>query len=79
MYVIILSGGCMSKFITVLLILICITQLLPVLATAEPDSSDEPVEKGFNWVIAIVVTSVISFILATIIAVKEANKKFPKE
>ena len=46
MYVIILSGGCMSKFITVLLILICITQLLPVLATAEPDSSDEPVEEA---------------------------------
>ena len=79
MYVIILSGGFMPKIITVLLFLICLTQLLPVLATAEADSSDGSGEKGFNWVFVLVVTSIVSFILATIIAVRQANKKFPKE
>lgn len=71
----------MSKTVSILLVLFLFVSMMPVAATAdnspEPDGDEDG--KGFNWTLAFILSSIASFIIATIIAVKQANKRFPEE
>lgn len=71
----------MSKTVSILLILFLFVNMMPVAATVDssPVPEDNEEGKGFNWTLAFILSSIASFIIATIIAVKQANKRFPDE
>ncbi len=71
----------MSKTVSILLFLFLFVNMMPVAANADtsPEPEDNGDGKGFNWTLAFILSSIASFIIATIIAVKQANKRFPDE
>ncbi|HOA30373.1 MAG TPA: hypothetical protein PLI11_05820 [Clostridia bacterium] len=71
----------MSKTVSILLVLFLFVNMMPVAANADtsPEPEDNGDGKGFNWTLAFILSSIASFIIATIIAVKQANKRFPDE
>ncbi len=81
----------MIKSILVILTLVLLLQCMSMTLLSANDTVNEqngqnstkaPNEmkkkSGFNWTIAFILTSIISLIVATIIAIKQADKKYPE-
>ena len=82
----------MIKSILVILTLVLLLQCMSMTLLSANDTVNEqngqnstkaPNEtkkkSDFNWTIAFIITSIISLIVATIIAIKQADKKYPEK